>query len=168
MFCLYYWTSLATRLDKKEGPHLSAHHPLSQLSETPLSARSAYHSNLNSANLNSINLNSTHLNSANLNSTNLNSTNFNSTHLNSANSTHSTQLRKHQLNQPQLNSANLNSSNLDSTNFNFLTISLHSTSVSRLRCLDTHPVFGLLWHTVTTTRRPSPLSSLSRRYHTTL
>ncbi len=117
-----------------------------------------------------------HLNSANLNSTPQTSTPATSTQQTSTPPTStphtstpstSTQLRKPQLNQPQLNSANLSSSNLDSTNFNLLAISLHSTSVSRLRYLDNPLYFGRLWHTATTTRRPSSLSSLSRRHDTT-
>ncbi len=89
--------------------------------------------------------------------TNLNSTYLNFPNLNSIN-----------LNPASLNSIHLNSSNLDSTNLNVLTISLHSTSDSRLRCLDTQLFVGLLWHTATTTRRPSSLSSLSCRKDTNL
>ncbi len=47
------------------------------------------------------------------------------------------QLSKPHLNQPHLKSTHRNSSNLDSTNPNLLTMSLNSTSDSRLRCLDT-------------------------------
>ncbi len=98
MSCLYIWTSLAPRLDKKKV-HISL---------------------LNIACLNFTSLHSRPPAPNSLTSTPQTSTQKTSTQLTSA------PLRKPHINQPQLNSANLNSthlnsSNLDSTNLHLLT-----------------------------------------------
>ncbi len=79
MCYLYVWTSLAPRLDKKEGSYLCSHHPSSQLYKPTLSTRNAHYANRNSINHNAANLNTPQLHQYRLNKPQLpdNLTSFN-------------------------------------------------------------------------------------------